>query len=339
MLSSEAFQRINLAITAFAAVFSLLPMISLAGILKDTNDDTTTFEEATGSLIIHRSPSLLASFFVVLIPALDLLLDLPAHFFAYFSTEEKLQNKLYETSVVVRLKDSERLMLMIGMGLHSGVWFLSLSPSASSLSHVYNSTTNASAVLVIGPILTYLQRCTTTFTDRRTTLIVSVGAVGVILDAISNFYRDKDNDNIVYYFSVALLASVVLLITFLAAICLTKFYFSRMYTQSDRRILFMGLSNPLMRSVSAIIGNLDKSIDNDRELYTNYIPALHMVSCLIILFANCITYLSDRDQLTAAIEKKNYVILIAEIVVLVIELRIRKNEITRGLVRTHISHY
>jgi uncharacterized membrane protein len=338
MLSSEAFQRINLAITAFTAIVSLIPMISLAGILTDTNDDRTAFEEATGTILIHRSPSLLASFFVVLIPALDLFLDFPALFFSYFTTEEKVQNKLNETSVVVRLKDLERLMFMIGMGLHSCVWFLSLSPDSSSLSHVYNSTSNASSVLVIGPILTYLQRCTTTFTDRRTTLIVSVGAVGVILDAISNFYHDHDNNNTVYYFSVALLASAVLFITFLAATCLTKFYFLGMYTQLDRRTLFMGLSNQFMRSVPAIIGNLDKSMDNDRELYTNYIPALHMVSCLVILFANSITYLSDRDQLTEAIEKKNYVILIAEIIVLVTELRIRKNEITRGLVRTHISH-
>ena len=101
----------------------------------------------------------------------------------------------------------------------------------------------------------------------------------------------------------------------------------------------MGLSNLLMGSVPAIIGNLDKSIDNDREMYTNYIPALHMVSCLIILFANSSTYLADRDDLTEAIDKKNYIILIAEIIVLVIELRIRKNEITRGLVRTTIDHY
>jgi hypothetical protein len=336
MLSSEAFQRLNLAITAFTAIVSLMPMISMAGIINNKNDDITSFQEATGSHLIHRSPSVLASFFVVLIPALDLFLDFPAYVFAHFCPGEKLPSKL---SIVARLSDVERLMFMTGMGILSCVWFLPLSVDALTLSLVYNSTSNASSVLVVGPILTYLQRCTTTFTDRPTTFIVTVGAAGVILDTMSNLYRDQDNDNIVYYFSVALLALAGLSITFLAAICLTKFYFLKMHTQSDRRKFFMGLSNPLMGSVPAIIGNLDKSIDNDREMYTNYIPALHMASCLIILFANSSTYLADRDELKEAIEKKNYIILIAEIVVLVIELRIRKNEITRGLVRTTIDHY
>jgi hypothetical protein len=78
-------------------------------------------------------------------------------------------------------------------------------------------------------------------------------------------------------------------------------------------------------------------------LYTNYIPALHMTTSIIIIFYNVyLSFLVNSDKLEN-FEMKNYFVIASQIMVLVIELRIRKNEITRGLVRytsaIHISWY
>ena len=68
----------------------------------------------------------------------------------------------------------------------------------------------------------------------------------------------------------------------------------------------------------------EMTVDHDKELYTNYIPALHMASSLTIILAASILHFQPQVA---------YVIILAEVTVLVIELRIRKNEIARALVR------
>ena len=77
----------------------------------------------------------------------------------------------------------------------------------------------------------------------------------------------------------------------------------------------------------------DISIDNDSELYANYIPALHMISMFVIIVSGLYVGLVPHEYQRMAYDRKNYIVLCAEILILVVELRIRKNEITRGLVR------
>ena len=77
--------------------------------------------------------------------------------------------------------------------------------------------------------------------------------------------------------------------------------------------------------------------DDDINLYRNYIPALHMTSTLIIAFANIVAKYASNDNASSAYKGKSHAVLIGEILVLVIELRIRKNEIARGLVSARFA--
>ena len=327
-ISSRFSQRLNLAVTVLGALICLAPLIALQNEDRFNSDDKIKFEIGTTTLI-QRSPSLLASFFIVLIPAADLLLDLPAHISTHFYHNGKSSNKPSENSVVVRLNDLERLTFIVGVSIQSSVWLLSISANLSTLGIVYISTTNASALLALGPVITYLQRCTTTFTTLRSTIIVFVTVFGILLSVVSNFKR---NDLTQYWIlgraGQAFIGSAGFIFASLVTLCAYKYCRLKLHSSTDRQSLLSWF-----RKSSTGSKNVEeRSRERDRELYANYIPALHMASMLTIVAAEFYMYSSSGAVQARSYEHKNYIVITAEICVLVIELRIRKNEIARGLV-------
>jgi hypothetical protein len=330
--------RTNLSIAAAAALCCLIPLFDLDRESKYTTDDSTAFQDLTCTLL-QRSPSLLACFFVVLIPAADLLLDLPYHISSYLQDEGKCCKKVAAVTVVVRLSDIERLMFMVGVCIQSCVWFLSNSADPAALGIVYGSTTNASIILVLAPILTYLQRCTTTFTSIRASTIVVLAAIGLILDTARNFVRyDAKAYRLFYCIGVTFygLSGAI----FSSYIFLAAFNYSREnYRLIGTRIASLAGQLRATRKRKVLPLDMDNtsflSDYKDSELYTTYIPALHMAAALAVIIANVYVNFFSGSAVAMAYEKKNYIVILAEIIVLVIELRIRKNEIARGLVRTH----
>jgi hypothetical protein len=327
-MSSRFSQRLNLAVSILGALISLAPLIAIQNEDKFNSDDKIKFEIGS-TTYIQRSPSLLASFFMVLIPAADLLLDLPAHVYSHFHQTGKSLNKPPENSVVVRLSDLERFTFIVGVSIQSSVWLLSVSANLSTFGIVYISTTNASALLALGPIITYLQRCTTTFTTVRATTIVMTTVLGILLSVISNFKRnDLTQYWILYRSGQAFIGLAGLIFASLVCLCAYKYCHLKLYSASNREALLSWL-----RRTSTGSKNVEEcSRENDRELYTNYIPALHMASMLTIVAAEFYMYSAKGVAQARSYEQKNYIVITAEICVLVIELRIRKNEIARGLV-------
>ena len=326
---SKISQRVNLTVGFISALLCLTPIMYLDEAKSFPTDDTIAFKITIGALV-QRSPSLLASFFVVLIPAADLLLDLPSKISSYWNCLSKSST---DTSVVVRLNDPERFLFMLGIGIQSSVWFLPPSADLSSLSIVYFCTTNASFLLVGGPLLTFLQRCTETFTTLRATIVTIAAVVGFTTMSLCNFVRYDNRTyhtlNAIGWFVAAIggiiYASLILL-------CAVKYIRVKLLTPSDRKALFTWLRNSLRKSAFGAKCNKDKIDDNDSELYTNYIPAVHMAAMLMVIIASMSVGATTGQNNIRAYESRNYAIIVAEIVVLVVELRIRKNEIARGLV-------
>ena len=327
---SKISQRINLTLGFISALLCLSPIIYLDEAKNFPTDDTIAFKQTIGALV-ERSPSLLASFFVVLIPAADLLLDLPSKISSYWNCSAKESN---DTSVVVRLNDPERFLFMLGICIQSSVWFLPPSTDLRSLSIVYFCTTNASFLLVGGSILTFLQRCTETFSTLRATLITVAAVVGFPTMSLCNFVRYDNRTyhtlNAVGWFIAAIggivYASLILL-------CAFKYCRVKLLTASDRQALLTCLLRTFRRTGLETKGIKDNSADNDSELYTNYIPGVHMAAMLMVIVASMAVGSTTGQNGIDAYECRNYAIIVAEIVVLVVELRIRKNEIARGLVR------
>lgn len=330
-MTPEYFQRLNLTIACLSALFCLCPLPALDAQTKNNAYDNGSFEQLNATLI-QRSPSFLASLFVVLIPAADLLLDLICNIFACVKSGNEVKKKKTETTVVVRLSDVERFLFIIGIGIQSVVWFLPVSTDLPTLKVVYFSTTNAGFLLVGCPMLTFLQRCTTTFTILRATTIACMFCLGFVAFSVANLLNHNPGSQRLLNYSGWLIVGLAeLLFISLILLCGVNYCQSKIGTTSSRQALLSWLTNAFHKTDAGLKGNYD--VDDDCELYANYIPAVYMMSIFMMIFSTIYVSAIGADQNVSAFERRNYVIVIAEIMVLVSELRIRKNELARGLVR------
>jgi hypothetical protein len=330
MLSVSAkSQRMNLTLAAFAAAFCLSPLFVLTIQNRFITDDAINYQQLIGG-VRENSFSHLSSFFVILIPAADLFLDFP--FQDSSSLRDTRSSKSSEKiTVVFRLNDIERLLFIIGVAIQSCVWFLPLSVDVATLGLVYDTTTNASVLLVLVPIVTYLQRSTTSFTTFRASFLATSTSFGLMLFTAGDFFQSDGVGRV----TVKLLAWAVtgisgFLYFSVIGLCAYKYYHANLRTSVDREAFKAQLRNIFGRSVPRIHGKQRK--EYAYEIYNNYIPALHMIASMTLVAAYCgIKPLSEFDH-SIVYESRTWVVIASEVVVLVIELRIRKNEVARGLV-------
>ena len=268
------------------------------------------------------------TFLVVIIPAADLMLDFPSHFMSHFYPNKKSARKYEGNSVVIRLTDIERLLFIFGVAIQSVIYFIPSSTSISTISIVNSCVNNCNVLLTIVPISIFLQRCTTAFTHLRTTVLLATLEIGLMFYTISFYYPRGSSMNLtistIGNVFVTVSALIYVLIVFSCAVS-----YCRQKTGTSRHWI-LELMN--LSTVNIDVDVVD-IVDNDNELYTNYVPALHMLSIILIATANFYVKLSPQDTIAAAYEHRIYITLVAEVLVLVLELRIRKNEVARGLVR------
>ena len=322
---SESF---NLSVAVVAAFFCLCPLVTVGTGGICIIDVTTS--RLIGSLLNNRS-SLLAAFFIVTIPTLDLLLDLPAYFISYFYCEEKHVKKCPNILVVIRLSNIERSLFILGVAAQSAVAFLPTATDIATLTLVHKCTYNFSLLMVLCPVATFLSRCTTTYNHFVASYMILTSSIGFSLSTVSYFYEATSlAGTSLAMISLCSLASVGLLNFMTAALCLYKFCREKMRSSSFLQQLQSEWLLKLGAETSSMV-TVDVEQKNPKEgkLYTHYVPALHMLSALIIAFAH--DYSPTLPQYITYYERY-CMTLFAQVIVLVIELRIRKNEITRGLV-------
>jgi hypothetical protein len=325
-LSSSDSQRLNLTVAVIAAVFCLSPLFVLTIQKRYVSDDGISAQHLMEAISQSRS-SQLSSLFVILIPAADLFLDFP------FSQRNLKSSKNSDrNSVIFVLNDIGRLIFIIGVAIQSCVWFCPVSTDSETLGLVYDTTTNASVLLVLFPILTYLQRCTTTFSSFRASGLVMLTSLGLVFLTTGNFFQyDCIGRRTVVYLGWGVLGLSIFYYFSLIGFCAFKYLHTNLRTSIDRKAFLAQLINLFRRSVPGIEDK--QRTENVHEVYSNYIPALHMTASVILIVAYfCIKFLDGYDHATVY-ELRTYIVIACEVVVLVIELRIRKNEVARALVR------
>ena len=322
---------LNVLITIAAGIVCICPIFFNNVGLKYSTDDAAL--DIITNPLIYYSPSVIASFFVVIIPAADLLLDLPFAILSYLHLNKKASFR--SASVVARLSDIERLLFITGVAVKSTIWFLAVDTDPHTRSLVTNCTENLSILFVLNPVAIFLQRCTVTFTDYTATVMIICSSVGMSLLTLSNYFQYDRHQYIGITLAGFTLTNMgaVIYVT-LIGICAFKYCHEKYGTFKERQLHIKWLlsffrKEPFTKEMRREQVNIMRS-----ELYTNYVPALHMISSLIIFIATAYLGFSPDQNTVRKIEIKNYVVIIAEVMVLVIELRIRKNEIARGLVKT-----
>jgi hypothetical protein len=322
-------QRINLTLAVVGAIFCLTPLFVLTIQERFKPDNSINYQYLTEGFN-ERNSSQMSSLFVILIPAADLFLDFP---FQNCSSQRTVNSSISsgKSSVTFRLNDIERLLFIIGVLIQSCVWFCPLSTDIETLGLVYDTTTNASVLLVLVPILTYLQRSTTTFSTLRASFIASLTSFGLIFLTIGFFFQgDSVGRRTVVYIGWGVEGLSVLLYFYLVGICAFKYLHPHLRTSLDRKAFLAQLINLFRRSVPGIEDK--QRNDNVHEVYSNYIPAIHMAATVILVVAFYgISFLDGYDNATV-FESRTYIVIACEVVVLVIELRVRKNEVARALV-------
>ena len=333
--------RVNLGIIVLGAIVNLIPLF------LDINDD---IDHTRGHEDPLRRKSILSSFFMVLIPAADLLIDLTTRIFASVFLKEHSHNRAAEVAIVTRLTDLERGLFIIGVVLQSGVGFLSSGDAASAVNLYKECLSNSSVLFLVGPIVTFLERCTSTFTESRTLSMLITFAVGVTSNTFFYYFEGGTQTSMLsflFYSGKVLIPLSGFLFVITVLTCFVNYCKTRQIPQSK----FLARIQKLFKNkvenfdnnenndsidnksydVSVMNRNdVNNSNENYHELYANYIPSIHMIAILIISFASFAhNYICPSLPFEC---HQEYVILVAEVIVLVLEYRIRKNEIAKGLV-------
>ena len=318
-------ENLSLWLIILCAIFSLSPLL----ILTEGKSYPVVDSELDTAMLVtdNDSPLTLYSLCIVLIPASDLLLD----YLSLLYSGRSFFKKSTANGAVVRLSDTERLIFILGITSQSSKYFIGDTQDVYTIALVNSIVDNTSAFLLLAPIIVFLGRCTVTFTETRTFCLVILMVLGLFFRTIGHFIvSDAVLHTAASYTGTLsfLIASTVYGI--LIAVCIARFYNEKLRTSTDRqecirRLLHHLKDGPESNSREQ---SMDITGDYDGDLYTNYIPGLHMASSLVIISAASARHV----QLEIG-----YLVLFSEIVVLVLELRIRKNEIARGLVRTSLN--
>ena len=321
---SVRFENFCLILTVLGATVCLSPLLSLS--TQNVGDGVEMYGDPAPNL-----------FYFVIIPAVDLLLDCMTNCVSYFCSKSKNSSRQVGTSGVCRLTDAERLLFIFGIAIQA---IASSNPNQEVLSDAFiveNSINNCSVFLTVCPIIIYLTRCTTTFTCLRTVFILSSGLIGIIFYTATYYCRSIQNSG--NYGKLSLIGNVFVSasgVVFVATIFLSfiSYVDEKLKCPIARQKFQRLFSSPKIGD--GIPEDDCLKIDTDRELYSNYIPALHMVSLVLIIVANIYSKYATWKDNAKATRSRGCITLAAEIIVLIIELRIRKNVVARGLVSRNL---
>lgn len=303
----------------------------------DIYDDASDFS-ITKIIITSQfyRQSLSSGAFIVLIPTADLSLEL-AQLCIGLLTSKKSEDRVVST--VTRLTNCERFLFICGVFLRSAAILVPVHDSL--LQVVFDCTNNAATILLTCPIMIFLCRCTTTWTPLITLQIMLLTIVSNIIEVSSfNFKAGSQiKANLLLTSNIMVLTAIlgVLIVTFT---CLYKFIKSKVghicirtyFSKRDQKLESSKLTSS-SSAVSSMNAAETRVVD---ELYENYVPAIHMFVGILVAMAYVFGIVARELTPSNTADIQSYInvwILVCVIVVLIMEYRIRGNEITRGLVR------
>ena len=315
-------ESLNLTITIAGAICCLLPAILLtSGADENFRDNSGAGADA------NRSPILVGFLFVVLIPASDLILNLLSRAAALLNPNKSTIQM--SCSAVTRLSEIERLLFMTGMAIQSLIWFLPGGTDLNTIGVLDVCLHGCSRILVIGPIILFLQRCTVCCTGFRTFLMLLTGSLGTTT-VIFNFVLDFNEIDSATLSKLGNAFQYIAIAIYLYVITSSAITYSmeKMNSRTARRVYFAQLLS-LINSNAPMDDFTSKS---KKDFYTNYIPGLHILFSILLSAADAYETSNPGNFIG---EKRLTVVtisFIAQTIVLVMELRIWKDEVARGLV-------
>jgi hypothetical protein len=326
-LNSYLTRRLNLAICIFGAVFSFIPMMH--GIVA--GEDNEVFLDDLLASQFYRDASL--STLLITIPSgIDAVVDIALDSMEFLANNAR-QNvisssvkHLSSKSSGLRLSPAERLGFVIGIASLS---VFSITTPVEGYSYdsiaLYYSLTNFSTILSICPIVFFLERCTKLWTPLRSFLVISFVNLGSVIGSAS--YCFDINGEEYYTLSMtasALIAAATFVLAVVCGLCVKDFF---VYLNRSRKTAFNRLS------WASYIHKTFSQSRGSSEFYKHYVPEIHTFALVAICVTNVAWYFIIDDVVSITSTFMCIQTAVA-VVVFVVEIRIRQNEVLRGLVST-----
>jgi hypothetical protein len=238
--------------------------------------------------------------------------------------EALLSRRKKITTIVMRLTDSERLFIILGMAVQSTVSFLPHNMDVHTVGLVYSCTNHASLILVLTPVVVYLNRITQSFNFLVLVGNMTFFLVSQLLFSFSFFFNTRLLKGAIICVFISL--AFVILATLRAIHKFVTLKPAPNYAKKSGLTWFHNLRN-------FSYDEWKQNMINNPEVYATYIPAFHIVAALIIIAANFYVGNLPHDASVEKFDAKNFLVIIVETILLVTEFRFRKSEMEKGLVR------
>jgi hypothetical protein len=315
------YQLLNLSACAMGALLSFLPLY--IGI-KDGIENEQLYHDLLQS-IYYREASL-SSLLITIPSAVDVLIDIFFHVAVLLS--KKLSNKKVSdkvkhinTSTILRLSTAERSTFIIGVACVSVFTLTSPTETYSSTSlALYYSLSNFSTILTMCSIMFFLERCSKMWTPAYTSAVIIFTNVGSVVSSVSYCFGINT-----YYYN-ALNTSAATLIC--AACCI--FFLVCAVWMTQALLWYSRTENTSHDWVSCIMEIFDET-KGCRSFYKYYVPGIYTVAIVAFISSNVAWYFLQINLVEATATLICLQTAVA-VVVFVVEIRIRQNEVLSGLV-------
>ena len=305
---------LSLSIVIIGSILSMIPLIAQSSQPKQTliHDDNYYYGALDGNVL---APTL-GFLYVVLVPLFDIIVEFPGRIYQTFFQSNK---KMKKEDKIVRLNDLERFMFIVGIASVC-IPYLMRNSSQDYVHKAYVCVTCFSYNLTAGALLCFLQRCSSTFSPFRVLIMVICTSVGAICGSI--LYLFLPLYQTILFISSIFFWLATAMFSFLMLLSVSLTLVERM---DSLRVINFRLT------LSSIVNG---DLSTDDGWYELMIPAIHMISAGIILWLNSLWFLPaiyiQGD--VALLHMWSNATIVSALFVLVTEMRVRKNEVLRGLV-------
>jgi hypothetical protein len=317
--------RLNLVICILGAFFSFIPVMK--GIV-DSEGNRNFLDDLMASRF-YRDAAL--STLLVTIPSgTDALIDITLDSAEFVA--KKIRGKVVSSSVknltgkefALRLSPTEKLVFVVGIASLS--FFPLITPvegySYESASYYYGLI-NFSTILSICPIIFFLERSTKLWTPLRSFLVILFVNLGSVFGSASYCVAiDSDEYSDFSYTASALIGAATLV---LVGTCGWYLRDLVMYLIRRRKTAFITESwtRYILRTFTQFKGS--------KDFYNRNVPEIYTFALIVICVTNVAWYFVIDDVVSISAIFMCTQTAVA-VVVFVVEIRIRQNEVIRGLV-------
>lgn len=305
-------EQLSLGLIISCAIFALTPILLTTGSESIKPADSLTSQDHVH--YVADSPLMIYSICIVAIPVADLFLDFVSHLFNDVSVQR-----------CAHLSLTERLLFLTGIALQSSKYFMRNITNSSALSLVNNCIDNTNGLLLIGPIVLFLGRCASNFTATKSLYVIFLFVGGIVCRTLYHFSGTSSAVQQGFSSTGAFIfISGCVLYGSLVSQCIATNLGNNFLTMASRQKFIYRICEVFRAKFKDSDESSETKDANECDCYANCLASLHMILSWIILVGKISSNLSHRTE---------YVLLLAEVLVLIIESRIRKFEIARDLVR------